>query len=434
MSSKSDKLSLERKAILLKIQFYNQELKTHVTSPLDIETIEAYMKEVDVWSNRLDAISVEVHQLNPSDLDDHNKEYLQIKVAFRQTQHAFRSIKAAMPVTPTPTAKPSTTIQNAKLPKLEIPSFNGDYLDWTSFKDSFEAAIHNNATVTKVQKFNYLKSLLKGEAARHIADFALTEANYDLAWKQLHDRYQNKCKLAMAVLDRFFGHAEGPRSAASLKSLVDATQRCIRSMELLGFVKNDALDVVFLHQVLNKLDLNTRSLWQQTRKNHDLPSLDELLDYLECQATALEDEATKMAQEKKYNVNFTESTWKSKPSNNNPRPPQKSKFVRDPRREVSTQPSCKVGCNRAHPLYRCDKFKHMSINERRQVVKNNRLCFICLRDGHQVNECTNTYKCRHCQGLHNTMLHYEADKQIHADENTSKVFHTYGHSSHQNQD
>ena len=42
------------------------------------------------------------------------------------------------------------------LPKLSIPLFSGDILEWQSFWDCFETAVHNNPAQSGVQKLNYL--------------------------------------------------------------------------------------------------------------------------------------------------------------------------------------------------------------------------------------------------------------------------------------
>ena len=67
-------------------------------------------------------------------------------------------------------------------PKLDLPKFEGNVLEWHSFWDSFDSAIHSNSTLSEVQKCNYLKSLLEWEASNTIAGFALT---VDL----LHERF-----------------------------------------------------------------------------------------------------------------------------------------------------------------------------------------------------------------------------------------------------
>ena len=54
----------------------------------------------------------------------------------------------------------------SRLPKLSLPIFSGDPLTWQTFWDSFYAAIHANTNLSGIQKFNYLKAQLQGDAAR----------------------------------------------------------------------------------------------------------------------------------------------------------------------------------------------------------------------------------------------------------------------------
>jgi hypothetical protein len=78
-----------------------------------------------------------------------------------------------------------------KLPKLELPKFKGDPLNWVSFWDQFNAII-NNSDMPCVNKFTYLISLLDGEAKQVIDGLTLTEANYNVACELLHKRYGRK--------------------------------------------------------------------------------------------------------------------------------------------------------------------------------------------------------------------------------------------------
>ena len=55
--------------------------------------------------------------------------------------------------------------------------------------DSYESTIHKNDAITKVDKFNYLSSLLEGTALRAIQGLNLTNANYDAAVEILQDRF-----------------------------------------------------------------------------------------------------------------------------------------------------------------------------------------------------------------------------------------------------
>ena len=50
-----------------------------------------------------------------------------------------------------------------KLPKLELPSFYGDVLKFSSYWDQFRCAVHENKELSSVQKFIYLRSTLKSK-------------------------------------------------------------------------------------------------------------------------------------------------------------------------------------------------------------------------------------------------------------------------------
>lgn len=130
--------------------------------------------------------------------------------------------------------------------------------------------------------------MLKREAARHTSDLSITEANYDIAWAQLHDRYQNKRKIIMAVIDRFRNYAKCNGSSKAVKGLIDATKRCIRALELQGYVTTDFVEILFYHEIVTKLDVTVRDLWEHTIDNKDIPKLDKLCEFLERHSTALE--------------------------------------------------------------------------------------------------------------------------------------------------
>ena len=76
-----------------------------------------------------------------------------------------------------------------RLPKLDIPTFTGQPLEWQPFWDCFAAAIDSNPSLTGVQKLSYLRAQLRGEATRAITGFPLTNLNYQHSVSILKDRY-----------------------------------------------------------------------------------------------------------------------------------------------------------------------------------------------------------------------------------------------------
>ena len=79
----------------------------------------------------------------------------------------------------TPSFSTHTTQNTSRLPKLSLPTFNGNPLQWQTFWDSFNAAVHSNSNLSGVEKFNYLRAQTSGEAAKAISGFPLTNTNYE---------------------------------------------------------------------------------------------------------------------------------------------------------------------------------------------------------------------------------------------------------------
>jgi len=81
---------------------------------------------------------------------------------------------------------------------LSLPKFRGDVKNWPAFWDSFQSAIHNNNDIPKVDKFNYLNSLLEGPAFKTIQGFTLTGTNYDAAIEMLQERFGDPQQIVSA--------------------------------------------------------------------------------------------------------------------------------------------------------------------------------------------------------------------------------------------
>ena len=60
-----------------------------------------------------------------------------------------------------------------------------------------------------------------------------------------------------------------------------------------------------------------------------------------------------------------------------------------------------------HRIYMCEKFKNISIKQRRDAIYQLKACFNCLKMGHSSKECPSTQSCRSCNKRHYTHLHDE---------------------------
>ena len=57
-----------------------------------------------------------------------------------------------------------------RLPKISVPSFNGNILNWTSFWEQFEVASDSQDSLRDVDKLAYLKDAVKDSPAKHVIE------------------------------------------------------------------------------------------------------------------------------------------------------------------------------------------------------------------------------------------------------------------------
>lgn len=83
-------------------------------------------------------------------------------------------------------------IKQMQLLKIALPKFSEDQLAWENFRDLFKSLVHDVVEIPSVQRLQYLKSALSGEALDVVANIPLTDAAYVGAWTDLNKRYGNQ--------------------------------------------------------------------------------------------------------------------------------------------------------------------------------------------------------------------------------------------------
>ena len=64
-------------------------------------------------------------------------------------------------------------------------------------------------------------------------------------------------------------------------------------------------------------------------------------------------------------------------------------------------------CNGPHDIEKCKDFSNKTVEERRKVLFEKRLCFSCFESNHQSKDCKDKRKCERCNKPHPTSLHEE---------------------------
>lgn len=69
----------------------------------------------------------------------------------------------------------SSFLKQIQLPKINLPTFSGDQLAWESFRDLFRSLVGDVPSLAPVQKLQYLRASLTGEAAVAVASIELSD-------------------------------------------------------------------------------------------------------------------------------------------------------------------------------------------------------------------------------------------------------------------
>ena len=118
---------------------------------------------------------------------------------------------------------------------------------------SFNSAVHENGEVSKIDKFNYLHSLLEGAAPLSIQGLSLTADNYDSTIELLKNRFGNTHLIIAIHMEELFKlpTCTGKR-AQPLRRLYDEIMVHIHRLQSLG-VETTHYGKVLLHVLMSKL-------------------------------------------------------------------------------------------------------------------------------------------------------------------------------------
>ena len=242
---------------------------------------------------------------------------------------------------------------------MDIPIFSGQYEEWASFYDIFVAAIHTNVRVPVIHKFYYLRSFLSGEAKGCITCLTTTAVNYEAAWSTLIACYNNPRILIQTHVKNIVDLASvKDKSSENLRRLSDTLNSNIKALETLGENPYN-WGPLLLHIVCAKLDGETRKDWEIRAPKDKIPSISELIRFIEERFRILESvESSRNMINKVVPAVVGKGNAQSKANYNTKGGQRHSANV------VSTTTLKCFICSLEHTIYKCPKFITLSISER----------------------------------------------------------------------
>ena len=299
----------------------------------------------------------------------------------------------------------SSHVGRARLPKLELPKFSGNYLEFTSFFDKFLAVV-DGSELPAVTKFTYLQSLLTGEALASINGLTVTDDSYPVAKEILTKRYGRKERIIFSHIQTLLSLQVDCRKSNGLWSLYDSLQSHVRCLESLG-VSGDTYGVILTPLILSRLPQEIRMEWVREGEGRE-SDLAFLLDFLFREIKRRERSETFDKSHEMKNQRLNDQTKKPAPS--------VATFHANSCNQNKTQ--CGFCRKTNHASEQCYSIKGLNGEELRGKVRDSRLCYICLGK-HFARDCYSKIKCKGCGGRHNSILCTKGNPSVSASSDQS---------------
>ena len=236
-------------------------------------------------------------------------------------------------------------------------------------------------SLSPIDKFNYLRSLVEKSAAEAISRLTLTADNYKEAVTILKKRFGNKQQIITKHILLSLEPVTSQHKLRELRQLFDLVEAQVRGLKSLG-VESASYGSLLTSVLLQKLPHELRLIVSREVEEGDW-NLDELLKQFEREIGARERAAMGTSQASKRQV-------REQPTGTT------AAFL-----SPSSTPNCSY-CQQAHFSGECSNVT--SPDERKQILRRTGRCFICLKKFHDSKNCRSLNRCRKCGGRHHTSI------------------------------
>ncbi len=306
------------------------------------------------------------------------------------------------------------------LPKSTLTPYSGDPIAYHTFITRFDAIV-GEKVVDGISKLDLLCQYCTGKAYDSIqgcVSIRPPEEGYKRAREILEDRYGDPYTITKAHIDRITKcPALKMHDSEALRSYADRMRTTYEIMSSMGMLSEvDNRDKIV--EVVKKLPCNIRGKWQNRsqdykEKHKKYPSFIDLVQFIEKYAKQENDPVhgsnlySEQSPQRSHRGQRSVGTIMNTVTNQSS--PGNSTGVGSSHSQLDPNYKCRV-CAQNHTIIHCEKFKSMGAKERLAFIRDQRLCFNCMRSSsHLAHECRLQKICTigNCNKdkLHHPMLH-----------------------------
>ena len=297
----------------------------------------------------------------------------------------------------------SDAVNMSKMPMLEPTIFSGDPIQYQKWEGSFDSFV-NRRKLTPKEKLQYLEQYLDGAARDAVSGNCLlsSESDYNDARVVLKKRYGNNYIITQAYRERLENWPKiGNRDIAGLRKLADFLRLCcaatrdIPQLKILREVSEVKKMMAKLPDWMSRRWLRVVSNYSEKEGNTEMtPPFEDFVKFV-CDESNVQDHPVNTA---------GPTTGSAVPSTKTVRnlAVQQKPQARDP---------CLVCHKTNHDITHCFFLQKRPKPQQEEFIRDNKLCYSCLKPNHMTRDCKNKATCRECKKEHPTSLHPSKQQQ-----------------------
>lgn len=372
----------------IKIDSNPNEIDMFLLRAADITSLRNDFEKtcMDIYSIKLDLDPDTVFY--DQDLKSFDDLYFRVKLCASKYAHKMADASSTAP------ANASQTNQaRPRLPKIDLFQFDGDIENFTTFHETFCSLVHNQTTISNIDKFHYLLSCTKGSALSIVKSIPITSSNYEVVWQSLLDKYKDNRTLLGIYLDKMLSFpilkSESPANLNNFIETFDHSYRAINALQI-----DNLPSYLFCHIALRALDANTRKTFEMSIDQKAIPTYEQLMNHIQKQVKVLEHSQSSNTTYSKIN-NIPNKNAASTNVNQNVN--KRSSELNNRRAYVQSSQSTDnyscLHCGQYHMIFRCPQFRELPPAQRLTRAEHLRLCLNCLKPNHVSANCQSKFKC-----------------------------------------
>jgi hypothetical protein len=152
-------LVADRDAVSDSLNYVQLQLDEHVITALRESECDDVMNMTTMAMTDLREIHTKIRHCTPSDMDPHIAAYNDLLRKCHRYNAILHGIKMKFPTTSNPSGSSSSSSGSARppevrLPRLDVPHFDGNLLEWVTFRDMFTSMVGNSSSLSPGQKLS----------------------------------------------------------------------------------------------------------------------------------------------------------------------------------------------------------------------------------------------------------------------------------------